>query len=115
MKCAATLLLAATLSVNAQEIIRADRQPRLIYKIAPEYTLEARQARLEGDVLLSADIGLMGKAENIRVIEPLGHGLDDKAIECLRKWRFRPALRLNGTGYVVRRIVTVEFRLRHSK
>src|SRR5438046_2034827 len=74
----AALLLAIALPVNAREITRADRQPRLIYKISPEYTPEGCQARLEGDVLLSADISLMGKAENIRVIEPLGQGLDNQ-------------------------------------
>ena len=113
MKHAAAFFMAIALSVNAQEIDY--RPPRLIYKTAPEYTPEARQARLEGDVLLSADIGLMGKAENIEVMRALGHGLDQKAIECLRKWRFRPAQGRDRTSFVVRRTVAVEFRLRDSK
>jgi TonB family protein len=57
----------------------------------PEYTAEARAAKLQGRVVLLIEIlpsGALGT--NIRVSQGLGMGLDEKAIECVRKWRFNP-------------------------
>ena len=81
MKCAAVLLL-VTLVASAQWA--KGRPPLLIYKPAPEYTGEARQVHLEGEVLLRAAIGVDGIARDILVTKPLGRGLDGKAIECVR-------------------------------
>ena len=92
--------------------------PMAAYKVPPEYTQDARQARIEGNVLLRATISTAGRAENIRVIRGLGHGLDEKAIECLRAWRFQPAHRRGEfpeIPYLVRHNVTIEFRLENSK
>ena len=112
MKCAAVLLL-VTLVASAQGA--KGRPPLLIYKPAPEYTGEARQVHLEGDVLLRAAIGVDGIARDIRVTKPLGRGLDGKAIECVRKYRYVPAFKEDGTPIAVRANITIQFRLENPK
>jgi TonB family protein len=62
-------------------------------KTAPEYTAEARLAKLEGGVLLSLVIGSDGQPRDIRVARALGLGLDERAIENVRAWRFQPGTR----------------------
>jgi periplasmic protein TonB len=77
----------------------------LIHKVEPQYTKEARDARFQGDVLLDAVIGTDGKPESLEVRSGLGLGLDEKAIECVRQWRFKPAYK---SGQPVRMTVTIE-------
>jgi TonB family protein len=62
-----------------------------IQKTDPEYTEEARVAELEGTVVLRGTIGEDGFAHDLEVLEPLGLGLDEKAIEAVRQWHFHPA------------------------
>jgi len=114
MKYAALLLFAVTLTLIAQ-VTKGDKPPVPIFKPDPEYTEEARKARIEGDVQLSAEIDEEGRTSDIRVTKPLGHGLDEKAIECVSKWRFKPAFKQDGTPFVVRADLKVEFRLENSK
>jgi periplasmic protein TonB len=71
---------------------RVTRNPEVIHKEEPEYSDEARRARLEGTVVLAIDIGLDGHPANIRVVRGAGLGLNERAIEAVRKWIFRPAL-----------------------
>jgi len=85
-------------------------QPVPIYKIEPEYSEEARKAKYSGTVLLSVIIDANGNTRDIHVIRPLGLGLDEKAIEAVSKWRFRPAMR-NGKPVAVQAQVEVNFRL----
>jgi TonB family protein len=68
------------------------RLPRVepIQKIEPEYTEEARLAELEGTVVLSGIIDEEGFARNLEVTEPIGLGLDEKAVEAVKQWAFRP-------------------------
>src|SRR5687767_1091788 len=112
MNHAAVLMLcSATVLTHAWgQMVRANPVPIAVYKVTPEYTQNAREARIEGKVLLRANISKTGKAERIRVIKSLGHGLDQKAVECLRKWRFQPALKqgeVPGIHYVVRHDVAI--------
>jgi TonB family protein len=65
-------------------------EPRLIYKVEPAYTQEARKAGLSGVVVLNLEVGPDGQAGNIRVAHGLGMGLDEKAVEAVRQWRFEP-------------------------
>jgi len=65
--------------------------PVPIFKPEPEYSEEARKAKFQGSVLLSIVIQSDGTTSNIRVIRALGLGLDEKAIEAVTKWRFRPS------------------------
>jgi TonB family protein len=64
--------------------------PQLVSKVEPEYSEEARKANLSGTVLLSIIIDEHGLPRDIRVTRAVGLGLDEKAIEAVSHWRFRP-------------------------
>jgi protein TonB len=85
-------------------------QPVPIYKIEPEYSEEARKAKYSGTVLLSVIIDANGNTRDIHVVRPLGLGLDEKAIEAVSKWKFRPAMK-GGRPVAVQAQVEVNFRL----
>lgn len=85
-------------------------QPIPIFKPEPEYSEEARKAKFQGIVLLSVVIDEDGKTKNIRVVRALGLGLDEKAIEAVQKWRFRPSLK-DGRPVAVLANIEVNFRL----
>lgn len=64
--------------------------PTLISKIEPEYTQEAVAARIQGSVTLAFLVGTDGVPRDIKIVKSLEPGLDQKAIEAVSKWRFRP-------------------------
>ena len=84
--------------------------PALIYKVEPEYSEEARKAKYEGTVILYVEISPDGHAVNPRVVRSLGLGLDEKAIEAVRKWKFRPGYK-DGKAATVVATIEVNFRL----
>jgi TonB family protein len=63
----------------------------ILYKPKPVYTDEARQRRIEGEVLLQVAFSATGHLEVLRVIKGLGYGLDDAAVTAARQIRFKPA------------------------
>jgi TonB family protein len=85
--------------------------PEVIYKSAdPSYTEAARRAGLQGTVRISLVVGEDGAPQDLRVISPLGLGLDEKALDAVSQWRFRPSL-MNGEPLRVRAVIEVNFRL----
>jgi TonB family protein len=84
--------------------------PLLLQKTEPVYSEEARKARLQGTVVLYVQIAPTGKAVNIRVLRSLGMGLDEKAIEAIRKWTFKPGTK-GGKPVTVEGQIEVNFRL----
>ena len=82
----------------------------ITYKPNPVYTNEARQLRLEGEVLLEVMFGANGQLHVNRLVRGLGHGLDEAAIDAANKMRFKPALR-NGQAVDSTAIVHVVFQL----
>jgi len=84
--------------------------PMVLVKVEPEFTEEARKARVQGTVVLLVDINERGEVSNIRVRMPLGLGLDEKAIEAVRKWKFKPGTK-NGRPVSTPALVEVNFRL----
>jgi TonB family protein len=64
--------------------------PRALYAPDPEYSEEARNAGYQGTVVLWLVVGADGLPHDIRVQRPLGKGLDEKAVEAVRKWKFEP-------------------------
>jgi TonB family protein len=84
--------------------------PIPIYKPEPAYSEEARKAKYQGTVVLWIVVDAQGNVNDCRVVKPLGLGLDEKAVETVRTWKFKPALR-NGAPVPVRVIVEVSFRL----
>ncbi|MGH9527368.1 MAG: energy transducer TonB [Terriglobales bacterium] len=88
---------------------RVDR-PTLISSPHPRYTTAARNARVQGTVVLSLIIGTDGRGHDIEVVQPLGLGLDYRAVQAVRRWRFRPAT-MGGQPVRVRANVRVNFSL----
>jgi TonB family protein len=82
----------------------------ITYKPNPVYTDEARQLKLQGEVLLEMMFGANGQLHVNRVVRGLGHGLDEAAIAAANKMRFKPALR-NGSAVDSTAIVHVVFQL----
>ena len=70
-----------------------DSKPKLLYKARAEYTLEARDNKIQGEVVLRALIGDDGLVKQVRVIRGLPDGLTEKAIEAARKSKFQPAMK----------------------
>ncbi len=84
--------------------------PVVIAKKDPEYTEVARAAKYQGTVLLGVEIGPDGLARNIHVIRSLGLGLDEKAVEAIQQWRFRPGQK-DGEPVTVAASIEVNFKL----
>jgi periplasmic protein TonB len=84
--------------------------PIPIYKPEPPYSEEARKAKYQGTVVLWIVVDAQGGVTDARVVKPLGLGLDEKAVETVRTWKFKPALR-GGTPVPVKVMVEVSFRL----
>jgi len=85
--------------------------PELVHEVKPDYTEEARRRGLGGDVVLEIVVRSDGRVGTIRVVQGLGGGLDQRAVDAVRQWRFTPARR-QGTPVDVIVEVAVEFRLR---
>lgn len=68
-------------------------QPGIIIRSDPEYSAEATRARVQSTVLLSIIVGEDGKAHDIKVAQGAGFGLDEKAIEAMGTWVFRPGMK----------------------
>ena len=84
--------------------------PTVVYKIDPEFTEEARKAHFQGTVLLSVVVDAEGQPRDIKVVRALGLGLDQKAIEAVERWRFRPGMK-DGQPVAVSAQIEVSFRL----
>ena len=84
--------------------------PVLLWKAEPEYSDEARKAKLQGSVIMRVEIDARGQVQNIAVSQGLGLGLDDRAIEAVRKWKFRAGTR-NGKPVPTNALIQVTFRL----
>jgi len=84
--------------------------PVLLWKSEPEYSEEARRTKIQGTVMLRIEIDERGQVRSVSVTQGLGLGLDERAIEAVRHWKFRPASR-NGKPAVSSALVEVNFRL----
>lgn len=82
----------------------------VMFKPEPEYSEEGRKAKLQGVVLLRIEIDERGLPRIVAVRQGLGLGLDEKAVEAVKRWRFRPAMR-NGRPVPASAMVEVVFRL----
>jgi TonB family protein len=84
--------------------------PRAIYKPDPEYSEEARKAKYQGTVVLGMIVDANGRPRGLKVERGLGMGLDEKALEAVRNWKFEPAEK-DGKPVAVAISVEVAFRL----
>jgi TonB family protein len=85
--------------------------PRLIKEVRADYTEEARQRGLSGEVELEIVVRRDGAVGDVKILRGLGAGLNDRAVQAVRQWRFTPAQR-QGTPVDVIVEVAVEFKLR---
>ncbi len=84
--------------------------PRALDTPDPEYSEEARKAKYQGTCVLWLIVGPDGKPRDVKVARALGMGLDEKAIEAVRNWKFEPAMK-DGKPVAVQINVEVNFRL----
>jgi TonB family protein len=85
--------------------------PRLLREVKADYTEDARQRSISGEVVLEIVVRRDGSVGDVRILRGLGGGLNDRAVQAVRQWRFAPATRLGSPVDVIVE-VGVEFRLR---
>jgi TonB family protein len=86
------------------------RAPKVVYKVDPNYTQEARDAKIEGTVVVDVEVHADGKAHNLRVERTLDPGLDQRALDAISAWRFQPATK-NGKPIAVKATIEINFKL----
>jgi TonB family protein len=84
--------------------------PSILFKVEPEYSEEARKAKFQGTVLLFVVVDEKGNPRDIKILRPLGLGLDQKAVEAVEKWKFSPGKK-DGKPVPVQAQIEVNFRL----
>jgi periplasmic protein TonB len=85
--------------------------PSILREVKPDYTEEGRRRGIEGDVVMEIVVRRDGSVGDVRVLQGLGAGLDQRAADAVRQWRFSPAHR-QGVAVDVIVEVAVEFKLR---
>jgi periplasmic protein TonB len=80
--------------------------PTCVYCPDPQYTDEAREAKLQGRVALRVLVGVDGRASQIQIVQGIGMGLDDRAVQSVRSWKFAPAR--DGARRPVPQWITIE-------
>jgi len=85
--------------------------PQVLHSVDPEFSDEARRAKYQGLCLISLIVDAQGNPQNPRVIRTLGMGLDEKALEAVRQYKFRPAMKDGRTPVPVQITIEVNFRL----
>jgi protein TonB len=84
--------------------------PVVIHQAEAEFTEEARKANFQGTVSLQLIVDQQGNPQDVRVVRHAGMGLDEKAIEAVQQYKFRPAM-YQGHPVAVQMIIDVDFRL----
>lgn len=100
----------AQFSPEAHQVGGDVKAPTLITKVEPQYAPDAKLAKYSGAVLLILEIGTDGVPRNVAVLRGLGLGLDQKAVDAVKQWRFKPGTQ-NGNPVPVTAHVEVDFRL----
>jgi TonB family protein len=120
MKLASRLLVTAWMcaaaAVSAQEVFQPGRGvtlPTVVSEVKPEYTSEAKAARIEGTVLLGAVVLADGNVDNVTVTRSLDttFGLDQQAIKAAKQWKFKPGTK-DGKPVAVRVSIELTFTLK---
>ena len=85
--------------------------PVLIHRVTAQFTDEAKRANFEGVCLIGLIVNVQGNPVNVHVVRPLGMGLDEKAIEAIKQYKFKPAMKDGKTPVPVMVTIEVDFRL----
>jgi protein TonB len=84
--------------------------PQLVYSVEPEFSEEARKAKVAGNVLVNLWVDTNGMPSHVHVIRGVGMGLDEKAVEAVKQYKFKPAME-NGKPVLVELNVEVNFQI----
>jgi protein TonB len=84
--------------------------PVLLYSVEPEFSEEARKAKVAGNVVVNIWVDAQGNPTHARVVKGVGMGLDEKAVAAVKQYRFKPALE-NGKPVMVEMNVEVTFQI----
>jgi len=84
--------------------------PVPIFTVEPEFSEEARKAKFMGVVLVNLIVDSQGRPQNVHTLRGVGMGLDEKAVEAVKQYRFRPAME-NGKAVPVELNVEVNFQI----
>jgi protein TonB len=85
-------------------------EPQVISAPAPGFTEEARQAKVSGKVIVYLQVSSDGRPMHVRLVRGLGLGLDEKALEAVRQYKFKPAMK-DGHPVTVEMNVEVNFQI----
>jgi TonB family protein len=102
------LLLLCSLATTAQQ--SGQSAPLAVFAPEPEYSATAREAKVQGTCLLSLVVGQDGHSHDIQVARSLDPTLDEKAVEAVKNWTFKPAMK-DGRPVAVRITVEVNFHI----
>jgi TonB family protein len=95
---------------QAARIGKGVTPPKPVFAPDPEFSEQARSEKYQGTAVLSITVDKAGKVRNIRIVRPLGFGLDEKAVETVSGWRFNPAKK-DGAEIEMDLAVEVDFHL----
>jgi protein TonB len=84
--------------------------PVVIYQVEPEFSEEARKAKAAGNVVVNLIVDQNGRPQNVHVLRGVGMGLDEKAVDAVRQYKFKPAME-NGKPVAVEMNVEVNFQI----
>ncbi len=118
LRLIATCLLALSIAVPAlagekektYKVGNGVSAPEPIERHEPQYTKEAKEAGVEGTVVLKVEITSEGRVENVRVVKGLRPDLDEQAVKAAKMWTFKPAMK-DGQPVRVQATIEINFRL----
>jgi TonB family protein len=111
--CAFALLAGAQTTTDVYRAGSGVKAPKIVRRVQPSYTQEARLARVQGIVLVEFVVDEDGRAEDIAVLSGLGRGLDEQAIRAVSQWEFRPGTK-EGQPVKVEMTEEIVFRARRG-
>jgi len=85
-------------------------EPKVIYSVEPEFSEEARKAKTSGDVMVYLWVDERGNPTHVRVVRGMGMGLDERALDAVKQYKFKPAME-NGKPVTVEMYVLVNFQI----
>ena len=96
---------------NANLLARGGHGASLVYSVDPEFTEGARKKHFSGNVTIALTVDRDGKPKNVHVVKGVGLGLDEKAVEAVRQYRFKPATEANGQPVAMPLTIDVNFQI----
>jgi TonB family protein len=97
-------------TIEPYRIGRGVSAPKILTRVEPEFTAEARQAGYQGIVLMELVVTAEGLPGQVKILSPLGFGLDEAAVNAVNKWRFKPGEK-DGKPVPTQATIEVSFRL----